>query len=82
MPMMLSVVSYQQKNRILPSKSKLQSKSFCHSLTESSPQFSDQITFTDHVSRILASDWSRQVTCPEYWPLIGRDRSRDLNTGL
>ena len=28
---------------------------------------------TDHVSRILASDWSRQITWPEYWPLIGPD---------
>ena len=29
-----------------------------------------------------SSDWSRQITWPEYWPLIGQDRSRDLNTGL
>ena len=28
---------------------------------------------------ILASDWSRQVTWPGYWPLIGPDRSRDKN---
>ena len=26
---------------------------------------------TDHLTSILASDWSRQVTWPEYWPLIG-----------
>ena len=29
-------------------------------------------------TRLLASDWSRQITWPEYWPLIGRDWSRDL----
>ena len=29
---------------------------------------------------ILASDWSRQIKYLEYRPLIGRDRSRDLNT--
>ncbi len=23
-----------------------------------------------------------EITWPEYWPLIGQDRSRDLNTGL
>ena len=27
---------------------------------------------TDHVTWIPASDWSRQITWPEYWPLIGR----------
>ena len=37
---------------------------------------------TDHVTWTLASDWSRQITWPEHWPLIGPDRSRDLNTGL
>ena len=26
--------------------------------------------------------WSREVTWPEYCPLIGREESRDLNTGL
>ena len=31
---------------------------------------------------ILASDWSTQITWPEYCPLIGWDRSRDLNTLL
>ena len=30
----------------------------------------------------LASDWSEQVTWLNYWPLIGRDRSRDLYNGL
>ena len=28
---------------------------------------------TDHVTRVLASDWSKLITWPEYWPLIGRD---------
>ena len=32
--------------------------------------------------RSLASDWSRQIMWPEYWPQIGPDRSFDLNTGL
>ena len=27
---------------------------------------------------ILASDWSNIVTKPEYWPLIGPDKSSDL----
>ena len=31
---------------------------------------------------ILAPDWTRQITGSEYWALIGRDRSCDLNTGL
>ena len=31
---------------------------------------------------ILASDWSTQITWPEYWPLIGLHRSRDMNTLL
>ena len=31
---------------------------------------------------IWASDRSSQITWPECWPLIGRDRSRDLNAGL
>ena len=34
------------------------------------------------VVSILASDWSRQITWPEYWSLIGPGRSRDLNTGM
>ena len=29
----------------------------------------------------LASDWSRVITWPGYWPLIGPERSRDLDTG-
>ena len=29
-----------------------------------------------------ASDWSRVVTWPEYWPLIGRECSHAQNTGL
>ena len=28
---------------------------------------------TDHVTWILASDWSWQITWPKHWPLIGRD---------
>ena len=32
--------------------------------------------------RILASHWSRQITGAEYWPLIGQDRSCDLNTDM
>ena len=39
----------------------------------------NRIYFSVH---IWASDRSEQVTWPEYWPLIGRDRSRDLNAGL
>ena len=30
-------------------------------------------------SRDLSTDWSRLITWPKYWPLIGQDRSRDLN---
>ena len=37
---------------------------------------------TSHVTRILAYDWSIWVTWPEYWSLIGQDKSRDQNTGL
>ena len=35
---------------------------------------------TDHVTWILASNWSILVIWPEYWPLIGQYWSRDLNT--
>ena len=31
---------------------------------------------------MLVSDWSRKITWPECWSLIGRGRSRDLNAGL
>ena len=27
---------------------------------------------TDHMTPILASDWSTQITWPQYWPLIGQ----------
>ena len=37
---------------------------------------------TGRVTLILACDWSTQVTWPEYWPVIGQYKSRDLNTGL
>ena len=37
---------------------------------------------TDHMTWILASDWSRQNKWPEYWPLIGPGRLRDLNSNL
>ena len=37
---------------------------------------------TSLVTRILAYDWSIWVTWPEYWSLIGQDKSRDQNTGL
>ena len=30
----------------------------------------------------MACDWSQLVTWPVFWPLIGPDRSRDLNTDL
>ena len=31
---------------------------------------------------ILASDWSILITWPEYWPLIGRNGSRDWSSSL
>ena len=33
-------------------------------------------------SLILVSDWSRRVTWRKYWAVIGRARSRDMNTEL
>ena len=32
--------------------------------------------------KIMASYWMRQILGCEYWSLIGRDRSRDMNTDL
>ena len=31
---------------------------------------------------VTCSDWSRMITWPGYWPLISREWSRDLDTGL
>ena len=33
-------------------------------------------------SEIVASDWSRVITWPGYWPLIGWEWPYDLETGL
>ena len=41
-----------------------------------------QSSLTSRWPWILTSDWSILVTWPEYWPLIGKYWSRDLNTGL
>ena len=35
-----------------------------------------------HVTWILATDWSRLITWPGYWPLVGPEWSRDQDTGL
>ena len=40
------------------------------------------LTESDHVTWILASDWLRVITWTGYWPLIGWEWSRDLDTGL
>ena len=37
---------------------------------------------SDHMTRILASHWSRVITWPGYWPLIGLGWSHDMDTGL
>ena len=38
------------------------------------------VKWRQSVTWILASDWSIQIMWPEYWPLIGQYRSRDLET--
>ena len=45
------------------------------------PMTADHWSWGDTGTGILASDWSRVIMWPVYWPLIGREWSRDLCLG-